>query len=205
MLLRTESTADSWQQMVRDEPSIEEIESGTAEVLSLSQRNLYHSLVALRRTRSVADVAEPFLSVSDAYSALYLRSMHNPEAVAAAWKSLAGLIDSRRSKAAVYSLKLAHGPWRLLDGWRASGVCWRYSLLVDFPEQLMLFTEAIRRDGFYASNLYWPLNELVHPEDRCPTAESFARRVLNLWVDGTVNPEWVERCAECLCENARRL
>ncbi len=69
----------------------------------------------------------------------------------------------------------------------------------------MQFTDAVRKDGFYISNLYWPLNELILPQDRCPNARTFAGRVVNLWVDDSVDINWVVRCAENLCLHANRL
>jgi hypothetical protein len=66
------------------------------------------------------------------------------------------------------------------------------------------FSEAVRRDGFHVSNLYWPVNDFFNPRDVCPNADQFARRIVNLWVDKTVNTQWVERCAESVLTNARR-
>jgi hypothetical protein len=73
---------------------------------------------------------------------------------------------------------------------------------MDSAEQTPALTEAVRRDGFYVSNLYWPLNHLFYPQDACPHAEAFARRAVNLWVDHTVSLEWVEACARSLCAHA---
>lgn len=198
LVLRSARMAEAWLEIGHREASSPEIGPQTAAVLALSQRNLYHSLVALRRLRSAADVSAPFVSVNDAYSRLYVRSLRHSAALAEAWETLPRVLEDRFSKAELYSAGLTGGPWRLLDGWRTSGVCWRYSLLVDFPERLESFTESVRRDGFYVSNLYWPLNELINPGDRCPKAEDFARRVVNLWVDGSVEAPWIERCTASL-------
>jgi dTDP-4-amino-4,6-dideoxygalactose transaminase len=126
----------------------------------------------------------------------------NPEALADAWPHLQSALNHRSRNAAQYEDALANGPWHLLSAWQQSGVCWRYSLLVDFPEKLVAFSEAVRRDGFHASNLYWPVNEFFRPEDRCPVAEHFARRVVNLWVDESVDLDWVQRCSKSLHKNA---
>src|SRR5262249_10217452 len=102
----------------------------------------------------------------------------------------------------LYARELASGPWRLLDGWRESGVCWRYSLLLDSPDRLVALSEAVRRDGFHVSNLYWPVNQFFRPEDACPHADPFARRVVNLWVDVATEPEAVKRCASSVRQRA---
>ena len=182
-----------------------EIDAPSAAQLELSHRNLYHALLALRRLRAAREVASAYLPFQPAYSGLFVRSLRDAAPLADAWPTLPALLEERARKAAVYSSKLDRGPWRLLDGWRSSGVCWRYSLLVDSAEQTPALTEAVRRDGFYVSNLYWPLNDFFHPQDACPHAEAFARRVVNLWVDHTVSLEGVEACARSLCTHATSL
>jgi dTDP-4-amino-4,6-dideoxygalactose transaminase len=154
--------------------------------------------------RAAREVASAFLPLQDAYSRLFVRSLHDAARLADAWPTLSALLEERARKAVVYSSKLDGGPWRLLNGWRSSGVCWRYSLLADSPEQTPALTEAVRQDGFYVSNLYWPVNQLFNPVDCCPNAEDFARRIVNLWVDHTVDSEWIERCVESLRVHAVR-
>jgi dTDP-4-amino-4,6-dideoxygalactose transaminase len=205
LVLRTQRAVEAFQDIVHRESGPAEIEPESLKSLALSQRNLYHSLVDLRRLGAATDVSRAFRAVDRAYDPLYVRPMESPRAVAAAWPELSQAVASRYRKAERYSSLLRNGPWKLLDGWRTSGVCWRYSLLVDFPSELARFTELVRSDGFYVSNLYWPLNDLIDPLDKCPHAESFARRVLNLWVDHTVDLNWIERCAASLCSHSNRL
>ena len=130
--------------------------------------------------------------------------MKDPEALAAAWPQLEQKSRHRYQNARQYDEVLAGGPWELIRQWQQSGVCWRYSLLVDFPEKLVDFSEAVRRDGFHVSNLYWPVNDFFRPGDRCPNASQFARGVVNLWVDGSVDETWVRKCAESVLRNAGR-
>jgi len=150
----------------------------------------------LRRTNAVAEISRAFLQLQPAFRGLYLCHMKNPSALAAAWLQLPEVLDHRYRNAEHYEQALGRGPWQPLDGWRRSGVCWRYSFLLDDPERLLPCSEAIRQDGFHVSNLYWPVNEFFAPQDQCPNAEQFARRIVNLWVDHTVDPDWVERCAQ---------
>jgi len=173
--------------------------------LALSYRNLHHAMVGLRRSRATEDISVAFLKLQPSFQGLYLQGMKDPYALLNAWPRLRGILQHRYENAEEYNQKLATGPWQLLSGWKQSGVCWRYSLLFDIPERLVELSESVRRDGFHASNLYWPVNEFFRPSDLCPNASEFARRVLNLWVDATVDRLWVDRCAESVCKNAERL
>jgi dTDP-4-amino-4,6-dideoxygalactose transaminase len=128
--------------------------------------------------------------------------MKDPATLLSAWETLPKILDHRARNAGVYDSILSGGNWQTLTQWRQSGVCWRYSLLVNFPSQLVTFSEAVRRDGFHVSNLYWPVNAFFRPTDFCPNADQFARRVVNLWVDQTVTPEWIANCAKSVLKNA---
>src|SRR5262249_5073986 len=154
------------------------------------------------RLRAVSRVSDSFLGVRAAFDGLLLRAMKNPAGLAQAWPGLTVLLERRYGKAKIYADKLKGGPWQLLDGWRESGVCWRYSLLVNFADPFLAFSEAVRRDGFHVSNLYWPVNQFFCPEDDCPHADSFARRVVNLWVDNSVDNDWIQRCGDSLWKRA---
>jgi dTDP-4-amino-4,6-dideoxygalactose transaminase len=181
-----------------------EISEAEAKSLGLSYRNLHHSLVALLRHRAIGEVSSAFLKVQPAFRGLYLRPMKNPAALLNAWPRLPDVLRHRHVNAEKYDAALSNGPWKRLHRWHESGVCWRYSLLVDFPDKLVQFSETVRHDGFHVSNLYWPVNDFFRPSDECPNAASFARRIVNLWVDQTVDQEWVQRCAESLLRNAER-
>jgi dTDP-4-amino-4,6-dideoxygalactose transaminase len=204
LLIRSAKVASLAGQRKIDLPP--EISDAEAATLALSYRNLHHSLVGLLRMRAV-DAEEAhgaFMKLQPAFRKLYLRRMKNPGALAKAWVDLPRILQHRYTNAEQYEEILQGGPWQLLSHWRRSGVCWRYSLLVDFPDRLVEFSESVRRDGFHVSNLYWPVNHFFHPEYRCPNAEQFARRIVNLWVDRTVDRQWVERCAKSLLTNAAR-
>lgn len=202
MVFRSQSLADLWREIVWPEASQPEMRPDVRALLALSQRDLYHALISLRRLELVPDISSAFLGLLPAYSSLYLQPLRDPVLLSASWDTVPHALEERERNAAVYSSRLHGGPWQLLDGWRSSGVCWRYTLLVDSPDRLVEFTNAIRKSGFFASNLYWPLNELLRPEDPCPSAESFGRRVVNLWVDQTVTPARASSCADSLLTHA---
>jgi dTDP-4-amino-4,6-dideoxygalactose transaminase len=184
------------------DPLPPEIDEERMKVLALSYRNLHHSLVALSRTRATEEISSAFLRLQPAFRSLYLRQMKDPAALLSAWETLPETLEHRASNAGAYDSVLSGGNWQTLTQWRQSGVCWRYSLLVNFPDQLVTFSEAVRRDGFHVSNLYWPVNAFFRPTDFCPNADQFARRVVNLWVDQTVTPEWVANCTKSVLKNA---
>jgi len=181
-----------------------EIDEARGAMLAGSYRNLHHSLVALLRSRAVDEISSAFLKLQPAFRSLYLRRMKNPAALLNAWDQLDHLLEHRLQNAKQYDHLLGDSGWKRLKQWHQSGVCWRYSLLVDFPDQLVPFCEAVRRDGFHVSNLYWPVNDFFLPSDACRNAENFARRIVNLWVDSSVDDQWVSDCAKSLLRNRPR-
>ena len=206
LLIRSPKLVPLSAELAEADPLPPEIEEGQARALALSYRNLHHSLVGLLRARAMdeVEVSSAFLKLQPAFRALYLRRMKDPEALLSAWAKLPQVLQHRYRNAQQYDQVLAEGPWHRIGQWKQSGVCWRYSLLVNFPEKLVDFSEAVRRDGFHVSNLYWPVNDFFRPSDSCPNAAQFARRIVNLWVDQTVDEQWVGRCAESLRKNASR-
>lgn len=204
LALRSADSERVLQELSTSDPVPWEVDDERARVLALSYRNLHHALVGLLRTRAIDDASSSFLKLQPAFQELYLRPMNNAAALSRDWDQLSTIVNDRYRNAERYEQFLEGGPWRHIRGWRQSGVCWRYSLLVDFPDHLVEFSEAVRRDGFHVSNLYWPVNEFFRPADVCPKAERFARSIVNLWVDGSVDQPWVRRCSESLLKNAER-
>jgi dTDP-4-amino-4,6-dideoxygalactose transaminase len=204
LLIRNRTLVSASAELAESDPLPPEIDDAQSRTLALSYRNLHHSLVGLLRARAVDEVSTAFLKLQPAFQALYLRRMKDPAALLAAWAGLSQALQHRYRNAQEYDESLADGNWQRISQWKDSGVCWRYSLLVNFPERLVDFSEAVRHDGFHVSNLYWPVNDFFRPGDACPNAGQFARRIVNLWVDGTVDPQWARRCAESLLRNAGR-
>jgi len=205
LLIRSPKLVPICAELAEFDPLPPEIDEARAKTLSLSYRNLHHSLVALLRARALHEVSSAFLKLQPAFQALYLRRMKDPAALAGAWPQLQQVLQHRYHNAQQYDTILGEGNWQHISQWQRSGVCWRYSVLVNFPDKLVDFSDAVRRDGFHVSNLYWPVNDFFRPADVCPNAGEFARRVVNLWVDQTVDQQWVEKCARSLLRNAARL
>jgi dTDP-4-amino-4,6-dideoxygalactose transaminase len=204
LLIRNQRLVSASAELAESDPLPPEIDEAQERTLALSYRNLHHSLVGLLRVRAVDEVSTAFLRLQPAFRPLYLRRMKNHSALAAAWGELPKVLQHRYKNAEQYEEILAAGNWQRFSQWQQSGVCWRYSLLVNFPDRPVDFSEAVRRDGFHVSNLYWPVNDFFRPSDRCPNAAQFARRIVNLWVDHTVDTKWVQKCAESLLRNAGR-
>jgi len=204
LLIRSQKLAAVCAELAESDPLPPEIDEEQARALTLSYRNLHHSLVGLLRARAIGDVSRAFLKLQPAFRALYLRRMKDPAALVTAWSQLQHVLQHRYRSAQQYEGFLAAGDWQRLDQWQQSGVCWRYSLLINFPEKLVAFSDAVRREGFHVSNLYWPVNDFFRPSDLCPNASQFARRIVNLWVDRSVNQQWVQECAQSLLRNASK-
>lgn len=204
LLIRQPELVEPYSQLAESDPLPLEIDQAQTAALSLSYRNLHHSLVALMRSRAANEISSAFLRLQPAFQSLYLRQMKNPAALLNTWGQLDRVLAHRLHNAEQYDRVLEDSGWRRLNQWRHSGVCWRYSLTVNFPDQLVLYCEAVRRDGFHVSNLYWPVNDFFLPTDVCPNAENFARRIVNLWVDSSVDDRWVSNCAKSLLRNRPR-
>jgi dTDP-4-amino-4,6-dideoxygalactose transaminase len=202
LLIRSPALVPICADLSESDPIPAEIGAGRSRVLALSYRNLHHSLVGLLRARAIENASGAFLKLQPAFRELYLRRMKDPVALANAWSQLPKVLEHRYRNAEKYEDLLASGNWKCMSQWQQSGVCWRYSLLVNFPERLVDFSEAVRHDGFHVSNLYWPVNDFFRPSDSCPNADRFARRIVNLWVDQTVEQQWVAKCAESLLRNS---
>ncbi|MGJ3239653.1 MAG: DegT/DnrJ/EryC1/StrS family aminotransferase [Anaerolineae bacterium] len=173
--------------------------------LALSYRNLHHALVGLLRARAVPteQVTQAFMAVRPAYQALYLRPADTTVDLNRPWENLPASLAHRLEMARLYAERLAdHPAWDLLTDYEQSGVCWRFSLLLNDPQQQVSFSEAVRADGFHVSNLYWAVNPFFKADDECQNADLFSRRIVNLWVDESVSTEYVARCCDSILRHA---
>jgi dTDP-4-amino-4,6-dideoxygalactose transaminase len=191
LLVRSAEAMERLATLLRAEQPCMERDPTRIKALEAALRNLEHGFGGLFRLGLGDELAGCYGRTLQAFAGLTLQPVDDPAALAAVWNTLGTVARDRCEKAERYSRTLSGGPWRLLDGWRESGVCWRYSFLVEFPERLPEFIDAIREAGALVSSLYWPLNHYFRPDDECPRAVEFAQRVVNCCVDHTVTPEWV--------------
>lgn len=202
LLVRSEGTRHALNEVLKEHPLGEPLDGDCVRDWTRSYRDLQRSLVMALREDPKADVSERFARARPDYDKLYLRPFSRASDLPSKWPSLTGTLERRRQKARLYDLRLEGGPWRCISGWRTSGVCWRYSLLVNEARRVVAFCAAVRRDGFHVSNLFWPLHLFVTPDDACSAAEGFGRAIVNLWVDDTVDLDYVEGCAASLRSHA---
>lgn len=187
--------------------SFSDIDETYKQTLALSYRNFHHSMVGLDRINKVSDISKFFLSIRKVYEPLYLRDFKEEKAslLAEEFKKLKENNKLRYEKANIYSTLLSNNiQITILEGWERSGVCWRFSFLLNNPENVITFSEELRKQGFHVSNLYWPVNFFFKPDDICKNAYFFARRVINLWVDKTVDLKTVEKCAQSILTQLER-
>jgi dTDP-4-amino-4,6-dideoxygalactose transaminase len=183
-------------------PPALELSPDMEEALESSYRSIQLGLAALLRTGEARNLAASFLPLQRYYEPLWVRPFSNSALLAGRIADLPQSLALRRSKADVYASELGGGPWQILIGWSQSGVCWRFTLLLDEPEIQDRLSKAVRRDGFHVSNLYQPLTHLFSEEDAVPNAERFARRAMNLWVDDSVDHNYVRACAQSILRHA---
>ncbi|MFK7889185.1 MAG: DegT/DnrJ/EryC1/StrS family aminotransferase [Granulosicoccus sp.] len=206
LLVRHAQHAEIIEHELRELENVPSLPDEHSNALEDSARQLQYGLIKIMRNGGHAlEAGTTFRAIHSHFERLYLKPFKRKKAIIQRWPDLARSLAIRLDKARIYENELEKGPWTTLDGWRHSFACWRYTLLVDFPDDLASFSDAVRRDGFHVSNLYWPVNCYFRPEDRCPQALAFSRRVVNLWVDESVDKNQVRDCALSLRRNAQSL
>jgi dTDP-4-amino-4,6-dideoxygalactose transaminase len=170
-------------------------------MLGESYRNLNHGLIQLRKTDREFHPARLFSSLLPHYRSLYVHR-HDSETVdenrlrreIEALESDAG---ERRRKALLYRKYISH------DGIihpeiTPSDTIWRYSVLIKSPSKLQAITDALRKKGFHASNLYWNAADFFQDKSRLKNAIYISRRVLNLWIDKNIDDGYIEKSCEII-------
>lgn len=195
-------------EIIKQESTFPDVDDNTRLQLALSYRNLHHALVGLLRLDDmpVTQISGSFMSVRSAFEPLYLRPANTDVDLNTAWQNLPESLAHRLKLANIYADRLqGQAHWHLLNDFQQSGVCWRFSLLIDAPKHQVAFSEAVRKEGFHVSNLYWAANQFFYPADVCEGADYFSRRIVNLWVDESVDEDYVERCCDSLLKHASML
>ena len=170
-------------------------------MLGESFRNLHHAMINMLRLKKINQCADWFAPIASKYKSLYIQPFNSARELAHEWRTLDENLSHRIKMAKRYNDRLKGGPWLLPTMWQHSGVCWRYTLLLDRENLPVLVTEKLREAGLLASNHYWPLHPFYLPSDHCTNAEIFARRCLNLWVDKKADEASADRCADILIES----
>ncbi len=163
-------------------------------LLNTSWRDLYHGLgQALRLGAITPETAAPtFRAYLPVYAPLLRRrfqdSPDNVAAIRQGWQTLADRVERRREKTAALRESLAGLPLEHPPA-RAGDAIWRYTVRFPTGELADSFVLRLRRMGGLASHLYYPLNQLYAPQPAYRTND-LARRLVNLWVDDRVGPDY---------------
>ncbi len=163
--------------------------------LTLEERNVQYEIITALRNHH--DIGRRFYDIRSRYHQLYFTPLPDVRNIASNLEQLPAVLADRLLHAERFAQTLRNAPAEPLLGWQISGTCWRFCFLVPDPAQQIPLSEAIRRDGFDVSNHYWPVNQYLRPDDPCPMADQFARRIVNLWVDSTVTNDRVLACSTC--------
>lgn len=171
-------------------------------MLSLIYRNLHHSFVMLDRINISPKIDNFFGDLQSVFEPLNIAEYIHNDKFISEWNNLDNINSLRVKNAAIYSEQLIkYSNFKIISNFQQSKVCWRYSLLIEDENSLISISENVRKDGFHLSNLYWPLNYFFKSDDLCPNASSFARKIINLWVDKSVNELYIKNCTESLIKH----
>jgi dTDP-4-amino-4,6-dideoxygalactose transaminase len=154
-----------------------------------------------RRGNVPAIAASLWGEIIDNYSGIFRYSIEPDEAseIIPALDDLPRNAERRRKMVSLYRKYLSGAQVRFLD-YRSDQVPWRFTVVASTLSGGMVHecTEALRSDGLDVSNLYLPVQWLApgRIEDTgCPEAEAAGVRVINLWVDDSVDEEKIEKAA----------
>jgi dTDP-4-amino-4,6-dideoxygalactose transaminase len=159
--------------------------------LALSMRNLVHAVADCWREGRLYTIPPVFSEMLPAYRTL----LAMPGGMADESLALRGLAALEKNRENRYRRYLTYADG--VDPRMASVIqlhegstCWRCSVTFPSAHAADSATRALREVGLPASNHYFPLNVLFGGP-RLPNAEDYSRRIVNLWVDGSVTPAGV--------------
>lgn len=155
--------------------------------LHLSLRNLVHSVADLRRIKPSIDVSNIWKNAFIHYKELIIYSYQNGNEydLNTALNNMEGQRIKRIDRAKFYEKNINKATGKKVAEY---DTCWRYPILLQSPELAITLTTKLRAAKINASNHYFPLHILVGGDD-CPTAEKISRRIINLWVDDSINEQ----------------
>ncbi len=172
------------------------------QTLALSYKNLHQGLSLLDRIHAAPKIDSFFLSLQKSYEPLYVLNFTQNEKFAQEWNKIDNYNLNRIEKAETYySVFNNYKSIKIISDYQQSKVCWRYCILIEDENKLGVLSDKIRQDGFHVSNLYWPVNYFFKADDICLNAYTFARRIINLWVDNSVDEFYVKNCAKSLIKH----
>jgi dTDP-4-amino-4,6-dideoxygalactose transaminase len=157
------------------------------EELNLSLRNLVHSMADLWRIKPNLDIANSLRTTFNHYKELiiYSNETYNEKDLNLAIENMKDLRLKRVERARFYKNNITNASVKTVHGY---DTCWRYPILLKSPDLTVSLTKKLRKANINASNHYFPLHILIGGES-CPEAENISRKIINLWVDDTINEQ----------------
>jgi dTDP-4-amino-4,6-dideoxygalactose transaminase len=172
----------------------------------LSYRNLCFALIDLLRLDRHAPVQSLFADAAPLYRDLLVHAF--PDALPVREGISQGLMElgenaaRRVRRASLYDACLDDENLIRSDGWKVSGILWRYSVLVRCANRLSAVTNALRSAGIHASNHYWSVADLCSADADYPNTAFIGPRILNLWADDQATEDYIQRSCEIVRQYA---
>lgn len=171
---------------------------------TLSHRNLNHACIDMLRVEPNASVAASFINFVPFYRDLYFHSFPRDatllQRIDRGLDDLNADLERRCRRAARYDdiFKPYASEISPVSQADASGVVWRYTVLLNEPAVLLALTDALRRAGIHASNHYWSMAQLMLNRRDLPRADHASPRLLNLWVDAVADDRYIDRTRDVI-------
>ncbi len=106
-------------------------------------------------------------------------------------------IQVRRRHATIYDSNITHPSVTHPDPSGQTSY-YRYSVRLPSEECRDFVVSYLREREFHVSTLYYPIGNQFPVESDITTATRLSKETINLWVDSTVNEEYVRNCAEAV-------
>ncbi|HLY29012.1 MAG TPA: DegT/DnrJ/EryC1/StrS family aminotransferase, partial [Aggregatilineales bacterium] len=126
---------------------------------------------------------------------------HNVEQIQKGWQYLSDNVTQRNERAALLHNELSAAGLHLLDI-RPGDSIWRLTFAAHNTASANWIARHLQSAGLPGSRLYPSLSGLFAP-GTAPIAEAIAPRLVNLWVDHTVDSRYLQRVAEIVLSAPR--
>lgn len=173
-------------------------------LLAQSHRNLIHGMMDALRVNRNALVWRSLADMLDVYRPLYLHAFPSDNRFA---RNIAQGLDrfdeelrERQRRALAYwsGLNDLAPMLQVPDKAVCSGTVWRFTSIIADPALAIRATMALRNAGFHASNHYWSVAELLQGKRDLPNTDYVSPRLLNLWVEPSVDMKDIDRTIDVL-------
>ena len=170
-----------------------------------SFQSIYNGLVEFQRIRhsavtppnlessvtppQVTTIPHAFTSIILSFSDWFMQCEPPTMRLSYERRHLEASIEHRLKMAELYRKLLPVDIGDQINNFEDSGNCWRYTILLNENISQEEFISGLRRRGFQATDLYWPLDTLLGENPVCVNALELGRRVVNLPVDKGMTEE----------------